>query len=83
MKILRKQITQQLRTEKHCAIYEDELSRVWPRLIPGREIKIRQFAEENGWRLRFYSEGLCAIFDKPPRKRKDRASRAHSVALWM
>jgi hypothetical protein len=80
MKILMKQITQQLRTEKHCAIYEDELSRVWPRLIPGRETKIRQFAEENGWRLRFYSEGLCAIFDKLPPRRKARPSR---FSVWM
>src|SRR5689334_3032897 len=70
MKILRKQIIKELQTAKHCAIYEDELNRVWPRPTPGRERKIRKFAEENGWRLRFYSEGLCAIFDKPPRRGK-------------
>jgi len=29
-----------------------------------REIELREFAKECGFRLRFYHEGLCAIFDK-------------------
>ncbi len=31
-----------------------------------REIELREFAKECGFRLRFYHEGLCAIFDKEP-----------------
>ena len=32
-----------------------------------REAKIAQFAKKYGFRLRFYSKGMCAIFDKWPR----------------
>ena len=61
---LKKRIADELETGKHCAVYEPELERVWPSREPRREAKIAQFAAKNGWRLRFYSEGLCAIFDK-------------------
>jgi hypothetical protein len=46
------------------------LSRVWPPNGTSREAEITYFAEQHGWRLRFYKEGFCAIFDKAPRKRK-------------
>lgn len=72
MKILAKQLAQELQTEKHCAVYEADLGRVWPLPMPNRESKIRQFAENNGWELRFYKEGLCAIFDTPPGSAKPR-----------
>ena len=52
---------------KHCAIYEEELKRVWPENEKHREAKIAQFAKANGFRLRHYRKGLCAIFDKPPK----------------
>ena len=71
MKTLAKQIAQELQAEKHCAVYEEDLSRVWPP-TPNRESKIRQFAEINGWQLRFYKEGLCAIFDRPSRDASSR-----------
>jgi hypothetical protein len=64
MRTLANRIAQELKTEKHCAVYEKELTRVWPRRGKEREAKIAKFAEDHGWRLRFYSEGLCAIFDK-------------------
>ena len=51
---------------KHCAIYEDELIRVWPLDEPEREAKIAKSAKEYGFRLRFYRMGMCAIFDKWP-----------------
>ena len=55
----------------HCAIYEDELKRLWPINQEDREAKIAQFAMHYGFRLRFYRQGLCAIFDKwPPQKRR-------------
>jgi len=51
---------------KHCAIYEKELQRIWPLDEKDREAKITQFAKEYGFRLVFYKEDLCAIFDKEP-----------------
>jgi hypothetical protein len=50
--------------------YEDELKRLWPINQKEREAKIAQFANEYGFRLRFYSEGLCAIFDEWPRRKR-------------
>ncbi len=47
---------------KHCAVYEDELQRIWPLDGKGRKAKIAQFAKEYGFRLVFYQPGLCAIF---------------------
>jgi hypothetical protein len=48
-----------------CAVYEDELQRLWPLDAPYREVQIAEFALGYGFRLRFYQKGLCAIFDKP------------------
>jgi hypothetical protein len=71
MRNLVRQIKRELKTAKHCAIYEEELSRVWPDENQ-REPKVARFAEDHGFRLRFYRDGLCGIFDKGPRQR-DRA----------
>jgi hypothetical protein len=49
---------------QYCTIYEDELQRLWPLETPYREAKVAAFAENYGFRLRFYQKGLCAIFDK-------------------
>jgi hypothetical protein len=53
-----------------CAVYEDELKRLWPLNQEEREAKIARFAQEYGFRLRFYRKGLCAIFDQWPRSRR-------------
>jgi len=66
MKILANQIAEELKNAKHCAIYEPELTRVWPNDGKDREREVAMFAEEHGFRLRFYKEGFCAIFDKSP-----------------
>jgi hypothetical protein len=66
MRILATQIAKELRRAKHCAVYEPELTRVWPSNGKKREADIALFARQNGWRLRFYKEGFCAIFDKAP-----------------
>ena len=68
MKMLANQIERELQAGewKHCAIYEDELIRIWPLDEPEREAKIAQFANQYGFRLRFYRRGMCAIFDKWP-----------------
>jgi hypothetical protein len=67
MQILANQIAKELKKAKHCAVYEPELQRVWPTNGKTREARIAAFARQNGWRLRFYKDGLCAIFDKAPR----------------
>jgi hypothetical protein len=68
MRELIQQINRELKTGNHCAIYEEELSRVWPQDGNAREQQIAQFADENGLRLRFYRDGLCAIFDRETAK---------------
>jgi hypothetical protein len=66
MKILASRIAQELKKAKHCAVYEPDLSRVWPDDGRPREAQIASFAKLNGWRLRFYKDGFYAIFDKDP-----------------
>jgi hypothetical protein len=66
MRKLLRQIKRELKTAKHCAIYEEELNRVSPDDGNQRAARIARFAEDNGFRLRFYRDGLCAIFDKEP-----------------
>ena len=72
MKILSEQIERELRAQTgklgHCAIYEDELQRIWPLNEQNREAKIAQFAREHGFHLSFYKQGLCAIFVEEPRQ---------------
>ena len=68
MRTLLRHIKRELKTAKHCAVYDEELSRGWPDGNQ-REPKVVRFAEENGFRLRFYRDGLCAIFDKEPPER--------------
>jgi hypothetical protein len=69
LKTLASQIERELlsREQAHCAIYENELQRLWPLNAKDREAEIAHFAKEYGFRLRFYKKGLCAIFDKWPR----------------
>jgi hypothetical protein len=55
---------------RHCIIRDKDLERIWPIHEEDREEKIAQFAKKYGFRLRFYQEGMCAIFDKwPPPQR--------------
>ena len=64
MKILASQIAKELEKANHCAVYEPEIMRVWPHNGNKREAKVAFFAEQHGWRLRYYKDGFCAIFDK-------------------
>ena len=66
MKILANKIAKELENAKQCDVYEPELSRVWPAGAEPREAKIVVFAALHGWRLRYYKDGFCAIFDKDP-----------------
>ena len=65
MKILAARIAKELKSAKHCAVYEPDLARVWPD-EGKREAQVASFANKRGWRLRYYSHGFCAIFDKEP-----------------
>jgi hypothetical protein len=63
MKSLARQIAEELARANHGAVYEPELSRLWPE-SGVREAEIAKFAEQHGWRLGYYKPGFCAIFDK-------------------
>ena len=62
--LIRRELQLQANEYGHCALYEDELQRVWPLDEENRKAKIEQFAKEHGFRLAFYKQGLCAIFQK-------------------
>ena len=68
VKILASKIERELETQTeklgHCVIYEEELQRIWPLDEENRERKVAQFARDCGFHLRFYKDGLCAIFVK-------------------
>ena len=68
MRKLLRQIKHELKTAKHCAVYQEQLTRVWPGDRNPRETQIAEFAKQHGFRLRFYRDGLCAIFDTAPQK---------------
>jgi hypothetical protein len=68
--LIKRKLERQVGILGHCAIYEDQLKRLWPLNEKDREAKIAQFAKEYGFRLRFYRKGLCAIFDKWPRSKR-------------
>ena len=65
MQKLARYIAKELKARPQCGVYQGELKRVWPK-GEERERAVRDFALKNGWRVRFYKEGLVAIFDKAP-----------------
>jgi len=71
MKILARLIRRQLKLDTgkrgHCAVYEDQLQRIWPIDEENRKAKIEQFANDYGFKLSYYKPGLCAIFEKKAR----------------
>ncbi len=58
-------IQRELDYGEQCTVYEFELMRTWSLNEKDRKVKILQFAEEHGFRLRFYRMGWCAVFDRP------------------
>jgi hypothetical protein len=53
---------------EHCALFENDLGYICPRNDKDRKKKLVEFAARYGFRLRFYRQGLFAIFGKrtPP-----------------
>ena len=82
MKTLAARIKRQLLLDTgkwgHCAIYENELQRIWPLNEENRKRKIEQFAKEYGLRLSFYRPGLCAIFETERHRSQFRGRRGVS-----
>jgi len=70
---------------QNCAIYEDELQRLWPLETSYRELRIADFAVRYGFRLRFYQKGVCAIFEKQPRSNQRALSFRSCAAMksWL
>jgi len=66
MQALAKYIAYKLKKEDHCAVYDVELDRGWPRNGILRQKKIEEFAKDNGWRIGHYKDGFVAIFVKAP-----------------
>jgi hypothetical protein len=63
---------------EHGALYEGDLQYICPRQDKDRKKKLLKFAEQYGFRLRFYLDGVCAIFGKRPRPMQSPTS-----ALWL
>jgi hypothetical protein len=62
--LIKRKLERQVGKLGHCAIYEDQLQRLWSLNEKNRRAKIAAFAKEYGFRLSFYKPGLCAIFEK-------------------
>ncbi len=82
MKTLAARIKRQLLLDTgkwgHCAIYEDELQRIWPLNEENRKRKIEQFAKGHSLLLSFYKRGLCAIFETERHRSQFRGRRGVS-----
>lgn len=66
MRKLVKLIETELAEQEICAVYNSELTRVWPRSISlaKRKQQISRFAKKHDLAVTFYDVGLCAIFEK-------------------
>ena len=68
MRTLATRIRRELRVSPqlipYCAIFEEDLQRLWPLELQNRKAEIERFAKKHGFKLRFYKRGLCAIFQE-------------------
>ena len=58
-------IKTRLKTHKHCTIFENELSRVWPYAEKEREkrfARINAFAKVHGWSATILDSGVRVTF---------------------
>jgi len=49
---------------EHCALFEKDLQCICPQTEKDRKKKLAEFAAQYGFRVRFYRQGLFAIFGK-------------------
>lgn len=49
---------------EHCALFENDLQCICPGNDKNRKQKLSEFAAHYGFRLKFYRQGLFAIFGK-------------------
>lgn len=66
MQQLARTVNQTLSRAPICAVYNKELTRVWPHAGEERKKEVMCFAKENGWEIVAYMDGYCAIFIKRP-----------------
>jgi|Kansoi400Nextera_1026152.scaffolds.fasta_scaffold15234_1 hypothetical protein len=66
MRKLVRRIKKERQPAKHCAVYKDELNRVWPFDGKRRESEIGRFAQDHGWRLRYYHDVFAQFLTKSP-----------------
>ena len=71
MQKLAASIAKELETRNYCAVYDAELTRVWPRDGERRQRQIETFAKEHGWQLRHYKDNFVAIFVKEPGSKRN------------
>ena len=59
-------IETELKRQEICALYDSQLTRVWPRRMSTgkRKQRIKRFARQHELAVTFYDVGLCAIFEK-------------------
>jgi hypothetical protein len=69
----RGRIAKELTNARHWAVFEPQLS---PYVARERGSHDAGFAKQHGWRLRFYKEGFCAIFDEDEAHPDDGGPRA-------
>ena len=67
MRRLASLIETELKKQQICAIYDAQLTRIWPRSMSlgKRKQQIKCFAKQHELAVTFYDVGLCAIFEKP------------------
>src|SRR6476469_3258446 len=66
MRKLANLIETELSKQEICAIYDSQLTRVWPKNMSAakRKQQIKRFARQHELAVTFYDVGLCAIFEK-------------------
>lgn len=67
MRRLASLIETEVKKQQICAIYDAQLTRIWPRSMSlgKRKQQIKRFAKQHELAVTFYDVGLCAIFEKP------------------
>jgi len=66
MRTLAEHIDEQIQASRwgKCAVYEEQLQRLWSMNMENRQAAIEQFSKDYGFRLIYYRSGICAIFEK-------------------